>query len=315
MKKHFLKFLIPVLAAMCMLAACSSSSDDDGPGLNPPALPAAVGTNELSGEAYFSNHQKGRKIEFAADGTYKFSGAELNSGVPVLILGKITWVELENGKYSWNATAKSVTLAPEHTLDAKDSDHGWDLPLEDMAGLLAQFRQGNADEGWGYSDAELIAAVNENFAARKYDYSFSTASPVVLFLDEPLPANVGANELNGETYDSTNYVGATVEFTSDTDYKVVYSATEIENGKYSYDRTDINDEDYAGDATRVYLKPTQVFSSGLKTREDYYTAISGGVSPGYFLSAAEYNAAQTNGNFEVSSNRYWDNGGTGEINY
>jgi hypothetical protein len=314
MKKQFLKFLIPVLAAICILAACSSSSDGGGPSLNPPVLPAAVGTNELSGETYFSDHNEGRKIEFAADGTYKFFGAKVLTNTWTLVLtgGKITWVEVENGKYSWNATEKSVTLAPEHTVDEIDTNEGWGS-LKDMAELLDLYRDANVSEGWGETDASLITYVNETFAAREYGYSFSTDATEVLFLDAPLPANVGANELSGKTYEATNWIGCTVEFTNATDYEVTNGSV-IETGKYSYDRTSINQDDYPSDATRVYLKPTQVFYSGsLKTRTQYYDAIKGNVTADPFLSAAEYNAAQANGTFEISSKRYWKNDTTNDL--
>jgi hypothetical protein len=150
-----------------------------------------------------------------------------------------------------------------------------------------------------------IAQMSAEFDPTTYNYSFS-ADEKALFLDDPLPAKVGTNELSGKTFTGTQYAGrGTYDFTA-TGYTFTppdqggyYEASE---GTYSYD---------SGQGT-VYLKPSKI---GGKTISEYYAGLSGEYFSAPYTSAEEYKAAQANGAFRVQSQNYSIEGGNNTIGW
>jgi hypothetical protein len=167
------------------------------------------------------------------------------------------------------------------------------------------------EEGVLYTSlaAAIAAFVNEDFASKTWGYSFS-ADETVLFLDEPLPANIGTNEVAGRTFsgsqDASNNMTTSATF-HNTNFTYTLTRTyggggsQTESGSYALD-TFSKSEQNGVQWTRIYLKPTLVNG---QTRLQLYVQASGNTSNSwYFDTPADYNAAQANGAFRVNSNRY-----------
>jgi hypothetical protein len=147
---------------------------------------------------------------------------------------------------------------------------------EELAEELAQM---------GFSSvADFIEAdVADAFGNVTHNYAFSSDGKA-LFLDEPLPANKGVNELAGQTYNRAEWNDETEEYedTGRTYVFTVDSCTDYESQTYSYA--------YDNAQKVVYLKkPTA-------NRDAEYTA-STNTLPGNFATAEERNAAQVNSQY------------------
>jgi hypothetical protein len=276
------------------------------------------------------------KIVFGTAGEVTVYGTFYDESADSYVLagGKFKYWPMLTGTYTYNATAKTVTFTPTKVADPLDEDDDGYPGYTDL--LTRSQSQTMYTPWWNSRSAEekeefkqeefpsqsfneaLKEMLDEEFAPRIYTYSFSLDESV-LFLAESLPANRGANELNGKTFAIGWYnngewqedTSRTVEFTSADEYKVEYSGgggTPVqETGHYAYDTSNTSSE-----GKRVYLKPDKVagwLSPGLVTRSEFYEAIkdedfSSGYQYGYFANDSEYKQVQTNASFELGSSRY-----------
>jgi hypothetical protein len=308
-----------LLAFGLVVVGCDDGNGDDGGngGGGGEELPAAAGTNALGGKTYF---EQNRKIVFEAtadgakSGNYKVWSTiwSEEDREYELVDGKYKYTETENGTYSWNETAKTVTLKPEKIAQQKN-DGTWDTLQNSTQFRDAQKAQIDealksgytqeqinaelASQGFSSVPAYLDYVVNQVFANVTDNYAFSTDG-LALFLDQALPANKGSNELSGKEFNGMKWDNATDKRVKDTDQKYVFTAsgytytdtrysTSTETGTYAYDSS----QKY------VYLKRATADRGS-----SYSTQTS---NSGYFNSAAEYNAAQVNSQYNrVDENPY-----------
>ena len=294
-KKIFWGMLAMALAFGMAAVGCDDGSKDPGNGSENEGnvLPASVGANDLSGKTYVDRNEK---IEFsitaegATSGTYTKKSTyedEDEEGQTALDEnGKYKYTNIETGFYSWNETAKTVTVSPEKAALYDEGEYG---PLKtkaeyrtlvqtklnqmkaDMgeAALIAILQQ---EEGFSSIAAFLDYTVAKAFGNITNNYAFSVDAKA-LFLDEVLPANKGTNELTGETYTRS---GQTYVFTDDdcTYDEKTYS--------YGYDST----------TKIVYLKVSTA------NRESTYTQATDNPSNSdYFTDVDEYKAAMVNNQY------------------
>jgi hypothetical protein len=315
--KLFLSGILSI--ALVFVLTIASCGDSDGDTTPPPAkgdpLPASTGENALSGKTYFSQNEK---IAFsitsgsAASGTYTKSEVKYdrdNDWQPDLQGGKYIYVDVETGTYSWNETAKTVTMKPEKV--AMEQNNGGYGALQTRTeyraaeqAMIDEYRRQNGDEavnqelaamGFSSVSAYLDYYVENAFKNVTNNYAFSSDEKA-LFLDEPLPANKGSNELSGQTYygvswdDNDNPVkneSKTYVFTADS---CTYTQTWSGGGNY----TETYTYAYNSSEKRVYLKvPTE-------GRDAYYN--SSNTNAGNFESADDYNAAQVNNRYSQIDN-------------
>jgi hypothetical protein len=320
----FVRMSVMVLALGLSVIGCSASGAGGGSGGDDinvgnedgDKLPVSTGVNALSGQTYFDNDNK---IEFSPTaegedyGTYKNSRIEKYHGQPVLSAEKYQYLDDSDGKYYWNETDKTVTLAPEQVAYL-DSDGNGD-PLNKAAfkvilknwydafmesgkvgctekeyleseGLLAGKVFLDADEYLDYWVAEQFKEITNH-----YDFSPDGAA---LFLDEKLPANIDSNELSGQTYygtsrdeiDSDIWVidqTKTYTFTADGytyDWPNLAVDQRPETGTYSYNST----------TKRVWFKQSTSARAAA-----WEAQVSGNTDDtGYFTSVDDYNAAMVN---------------------
>jgi hypothetical protein len=234
-----------------------------------PELPDSQGTNALSGKTYFDGSTK---IEFSATAAGAASGTYTKkSTVGLDDNGKYKWVDIETDVYSWNAAAKQVTLAPRKAAPPNQDGYG---PLQtkpeyrsSQQAMLNQYKQEVGDEafnaalaGMGFSSAEayLDYRVAEAFknVTKTNNYALS-ADAEALFLDEPLPAVKGTDELTGQTYYGTIWNDDVHDYVRDESYTYVFA-----NRSYTYTKTTGGGTPetqtyvfaFDSDAKKVYLK-------------------------------------------------------------
>jgi hypothetical protein len=266
-EKLFLTGMLVLALTLGVLAAgCDNGGDSEGDngGYETEDLPASVGANAVGGKTYFP---KAGKIEFSVTADGESSGT-----YRILHQLGYTYPEGKTGAYSWNETAKTITLKPERVALAGTDGYG---PLEDktasrvsMQAVLNLQREQWGEEkfnrylssfGSSSIDAYLDYEVAETFAKETYNYTFSTDN-TVLFLDRVLPAKKGANQLNGQTYNGRQYnddysytknTGQVYTFTaSDYTYTNIDTGASYLNGNHSGTYT------YDSAQKRFWLKPS-----------------------------------------------------------
>jgi hypothetical protein len=321
MKKSTL-FLTGMLAMALVfglvLTGCPTGSDDSGAGSNSSdggnsgtgeELPAVVGENELNGKTYVRGDIK---IEFAADKTYKELQATWDEEWEYVLTpeGKYNYTtEIENGSYSWDATAKKVVLKPAKIAyndtgvlqDPEDYRKALQKMLDDYKETQGQdaLNQALAGEGFSSLSAYIDYAVDEAFANTTFAYVFA-AEGAALLLSEELPASSGTNELNGKTLSGTKR-NDNREYVKDTDqtYAFTGDAYTYTYGSGSYTGSDTGA--YAWNTQRKWVYLKTVKDNG-KTNVEYFNSLTG--DDDRYNNATEFCAAQTNGNFTTVRRPY-----------
>jgi hypothetical protein len=319
MKKAYSWYVLVMLAKVTIvtltlafgLAVVGCDDGNDGSGSSGgEKLPEAKGVNALSGKTFLVYDEKiafSVTAEGNASGTYTKRGIKYGNEGPVLTAGKYTWDDTETGAYTWDETAKTVTLKPEKVstwgetgrsglLDKAGLRKYWQDMLDAYKEQMgeAAFNAELAKMGFSSASAYLDAEVAASFANTTDNYAFSADSKV-LFLDEPLPANKGTNELKGQTFYGMDWNNETEK--NEKDLKQTYAFTDagytytdsrwgdtpnVETGTYAYD----------SQAKRVYFKRP------VTDREATYTSTSAGVTDsGYYESVDDAVAAQVNGRY------------------
>jgi hypothetical protein len=248
MKKNLC--LIAVLTAMGFaMTGCFDSSSDDSSSGNGDSLPATVGENKLAGETYYESDVK---VVFNAKGTYiQYQAKRKSDKADLDGSGKYQYViTREEGTYSWNNTAKTVTLKAGKFAVEKDADRNR-TNLVNWAGAKS------------YLDDDELARI---FGLKIYNYAFSLSdSGKALFLDRVLPPTPSGDidELTGKTF---NEVGGTNDggLQSHSQY---YS--------FSVGSFTITNDDYsAGEYTYNTSKSTVYVKADTAGRESSYAALS-----------------------------------------
>ncbi|MDR0562236.1 MAG: hypothetical protein LBG73_06055 [Spirochaetaceae bacterium] len=275
-KKFLWGMLIAILTFGMTVAGCNNESNE----------PDGAGENAVSGKTYFDSDTKivfSATASGAASGTYTKSEKNWQDG---------GYVETATGSYTWNETANTVTLVPGKR--ATGSGEPLQTKTEYRASMQAWGDQVIAQYGeeainqqfatMGFSSlAEYIDyAVEDAFKNVLYNYAFSEDDKA-LFLDEQLPANIGTNELVGQTYNGMTWVGEgdsghnekdtskTYVFTADTCTYTNGSSTETYRYAYNSKMKLV-----------IFKKPTN-------DRDAVYTAVASNTT-----NSDEYNAAQVN---------------------
>jgi hypothetical protein len=289
------------------VAGCGGDDENEGK-KTPPTLPAPKGENALSGKTYVD---WGEKITFdataegATQGTYTKKSVVYirNNGPDFDENDKYKYVDIETGSYSWDETANTVTLLPAKIAVRSESGYSTLKTTSEyraaIQAMLDEYKTEMGDEAFyaqlqemGFSTvaAYLDYAVADAFKSVTNNYAFSNDAKA-LFLDEPLPANKGSNELFGKKYYGTSWneddeevkdETKTYEFKADGTCTYTETASYTQTYIYAYDST----------AKMVYLKvPTE-------GRDAAYTQASTNISDAdSFASADEYTAARVNGEF------------------
>jgi len=318
--------VMSLVFAMTAVGCPEPEGNGNGNNSNGESLPAASGANAVSGKTYFigsytysSDNYSSSYISYnnktvfsttaagASSGTYTKESAvyNYNDGY-VLSNGKYTYETSATGTYTWNEGAKTVTIKPEKI--AWENENGQTVFSDKTAYRNAYhaslqvymneykaemgeagFNTWLAGEGFSsvaaYINYTVDYAVEEVFKNRTYTYSFS-ADNVSLFLREALPANKGANELSGQTY---NGFRGMYTFTA-TSYTFT-SGSNTEEGEYAYDNDSHN--------KRVFFSPAKING---KTMAEYYDVIT--ISEHRFENDTAYRAAQTNAAFGLRQMGY-----------
>jgi hypothetical protein len=311
-KNKFLVLGMSVLALTFGMVVGGCSDDRPPPPNNGEPLPAAVGENALSGKTYFDTR---KKIVFdtttsgATSGGYKIWHTNSIDEAPYVELlegGKYKYIEIENGTYSWDETAKTVTLKPEKVATSHSDWGDWGVlqnrtefrayEQEAINGLSPEeLAEELAEDGFSSVSACLDYWVNEvYFANNPHNYAFSEdgEDSEALFLDQRLPANKGTNELSGKTFHGKWTTAATYVFTaSDYTYTSNDGTTTTVTGTYAYD----------SQRKYVYLKPA---TTDRKSKYSSQTTSNTTNESGYFINVTEYNAAQVNSQYRLENGRY-----------
>ena len=319
-KKIFLSVILAMVLVFGMaVVGCDDSSTDDGGSQN---LPTASGVNVVSGKTYF---EYSTKIVFsatangAANGTYTKGSVERDDDGNYVLDNndKYKYVDIETGTYTWNETAKTVTLKPEKITAGSESDGYGALENETAYRKSLQtmldnykvemgefwFNQQLSSMGFSSIAAYLNYAVGEAFSNKTNGYSFSTDG-TALFLEKVLPANKGTNQFSGQTYygmirqgdgddegkrvkdETQKYVFTASGYTfTDTRY---WSSPYTETGAYAYD------------SNTVWLKPEKING---KDRQEMYAEVIAWSDHGYTDDNA-CRAARTNGQFSYWAEQY-----------
>jgi hypothetical protein len=314
MKKNglFAAMLVMVLALGVVWVGCDSATDDGGGN----SLVASEGANKVGGKTYIVGSTKTEFLATAADassGRYKILNVKYSydNGYPQLVLkeGKYTYEEIENGAYSWNETAETVTMSPEKIAWEQNNGYG---ALEDKTEYKAsaqaeinrqkdqmgeeKLNEALSNMGFSSIDEYIDYIVAELFANKTYNYAFSTDN-AALFLDEVLPANKGTNELSGQTYNGVGWAEDDKPI-KDTTQKYIFTPSD-----YTYTNTERSEDNssgtYAYDSTRkaVWFKPSTA------DRQAQYDALVVN-DGGYYASIAEYKAAQINREYRIQQLNY-----------
>jgi ribosomal protein L14 len=265
-------------------------------------LPVSSGSNELSGKTYFidfAGYGSLAKIEFSAastgSGTYTSYHAQYGSSGWVLNGKKYVYIDTEKGSYTWNATAKTVTLKPGQI--KRHDGYTWSsycnraayiaLLMADMdkytdADILAETGMSRADS--------IIFDIAESFGNKTYGYSFSNDNQALFLTESVLAANKGTNELSGKTFSFQNWNNnRQVVFTASS-YTLTSKDGPTVTGTYIYDSVN----------KWVYLTPAKADAKDISA---YYNSLPGtGGDASKYLNANDYKAALTNEAFRVE----WD---------
>jgi hypothetical protein len=315
--KRFLRTMLAAALALGMaVIGCVTEGDDGGDDGN--VLPVPKGANDLSGKTYIEQE---KKIVFsptaagAESGTYETSTVKLDDDREyVIVNGKFDYAVTESGYYSWDETAKTVTISPEKVARPEPDGSGYG-PLQTKAEGRAEMKElideyikeaGQAavdaefaSEGFSSVAAYLDYVVAEAFKNVIYYYAFSSDSKA-LFLDEPLPEPKGANELAGQTYNGMAYhkeygEKEDGEWVKDPTKEYVFTKDSCTFTETTYDPdnpyTQIYDYAYDNAQKLVYLKVS------VATREAAYAARSSNTESGNFANAVEFNAAPVNADY------------------
>ncbi|MDR0456939.1 MAG: hypothetical protein LBH20_09700 [Treponema sp.] len=139
--------------------------------------------------------------------------------------------------------------------------------------------------------ADSISWVDEEFALTTYEYQFTDDD--ALLVQQKLPANKGANELQGKTFTYTGDSGISYTFTASgyTRTNTYDTPAQItDTGAYAYDSA----------KKQVWFKPEKVYSwssSSLETMLEYYESSAYG-------DTADRKAGDTNNQFWKNSENY-----------
>ncbi|MDR1175398.1 MAG: hypothetical protein LBK83_08020 [Treponema sp.] len=273
----------------------------------------------LSGKTYF---EQTTKVVFSttttSSGTFTVSQAERDgSGNYILTGGKYTYKNAGSGTYTVNEGNSTVIYTPTEVQWYSGSGYTWTVVNETgfRAGIQAmmdEYRDLYGQdvlnallEEMGFSNVSqyIDYYVGEEFGVMSMGYSFS-GDGAALFLDVPLPASMGTNDLNGRTLTRINYSsGWTVEFAGNS-YTIKNGGSSVEYGAYSLS-TGVDGDGFRG----VLLKAESINGND---RADYYGSLSYGDSGNYEDINAR-KAGETNRRFSVYNGWYKLNGGTGEI--
>jgi hypothetical protein len=210
------------------------------------------------------------------------------------------YIDIGTGSYSWNATAKTVTAKPDRIRDTSNDEYGAFQTKEQyratqqamIDAYRQQYGQAAVDQQLASMGFSSVAEYLDYYVAQAFksvtcNYDFSGDNKA-LFLDEPLPADRGTNELSGKTFTRTyNGGGGYTETYSFTATDCTYTATY--GGSYSDTETYF----YAFDSVQklVYLKtPTDGRQSA------YNTQVANNSSQQHygFTTVDDYNAAMVN---------------------
>jgi len=322
MKKVFFGILALTLIFGMAVVGCDDGSTDNGGSQN---LPAASGVNAVSGKTYFEWNEKivfFATADSAANGTYTKGRVEVHNGNDVLDNnGKYKYIDIETGTYTWNETAKTVTMKPEKVaLNSEDGYGALGNQTAYRASIQAMLDKRKAEMGeaafnamaneqlaaMGFSSiaAYINYAVDEAFSNKTNGYSFS-ADGTALFLEHALPANKGTNQFSGQTYYGITWVGSGDDEKSvkDETQKYVFTAsgytfTDTRYLQMPYTVTGA----YAYDSNRkqVWLRPEIINE---KDRQAIYTGETAW-SDHKFADDNACRASRTNGQFRYLTEQY-----------
>ena len=289
-------------------------TDDGGNGGQ--NLPAASGVNAVSGKTYFEWNEKivfSATADGAANGTYTKGRVERDDARNEVLdnNGKYKYIDIETGTYTWNETAKTVTLKPEKVALSKEYGYGalenetafresLQTMLDEMkaemgeAAFNAMANEQLASMGFSSIAAYMNYTVNEAFSNKTNGYSLSTDG-TALFLEQALPANKGTNQFSGQTY--YGMVGYD-ERVKDENRKYVFTASGYtftagvytETGAYAYD----------SNMKQVWLRPEKIDG---KDKQEIYTVETAWSGHGYADDNA-CRASRANGRFNYWAEQY-----------
>ena len=314
----------------CNNPANGGNGDDDDEN-----LPKSSGNNAVSGRTYYEGY--GNKIVFSTtadgdeSGTYTVGiiAEDRENGELILVNGKYTYIDIENGTYSWNEGAKTVTLKPEKVSFLYEEEF-WNPvygPLLDKTAYRNRtrvyveswrdemgkeaFYQQLLSEGFSsetdYIDDWVNDWEHEAFSNTTYGYSFSK-DKTALFLEQSLPVNRGENELSGQTYygltstwdeNEENWV----HDVKDESQTYVFTASGYTfSAGYPWDTDNTETGSYAYDSNRkwVWLRPKKING---EDRAAWYAEQTVGTQH-YFADDNAYRAAQINDWFRLWNRPY-----------
>jgi len=335
LRKFWLAILVLALVfGMAVVGCDNGTTDGDGGG------GGSTGVNELSGKTYYEWSTRivfSATAEGASSGTYTVGRTVYDDVTQDYILenGKYKYTNEETGTYTWDEGTKTIYLKPEKVAD----DNGTLLTKSAYSSFLQklynqyysrdnleqQLEQIRAEYGQEYIDQMLLQAgvtsenalidyyintmkeqinaeVEEVFAVTTKIYSFSTDG-TALFLEKPLPANKGSNELSGQTYYGISWNSTTQKNEKDENLVYVFTASgytftgSYNGGGYNYTETETGTYAYDSTEKYVYLKPS---TKNGQTRAEYYAnCIVYGEQK--FADDNAYRAARTNDAFDFDS--------------
>jgi hypothetical protein len=271
-KKKWLGILATVLVFGMTVVGCDDSSTNSGGG-GGQSLPAASGTNAVSGKTYFEWSSKtvfSATADGAANGAYTIGWVERDEDGDVLVNGKYKYIDIETGAYTWNEEKKTVTLKPEKVAFQGPNGFGElvnqtayrasiQAMLDEMkaemgeAAFNAMANEQLAASGFSSIAAYINYTVAEAFSNKTNGYSFSTDG-TALFLEQALPANKGTNEFSGQTY-----YGMTWEGDGDDEKRV-----KEENKKYVFTASGYTFTNLSSGGTPDTITGTYAYDSNMK---------------------------------------------------
>ena len=312
MKKDFLGILALTLIFGMAVVGCDDSSTDNG---GSQKLPAASGVNAVSGKTYFEWSSKtvfSATAYGAANGTYTKGRVERDGDRNEVLdnNGKYKYIDIETGTYTWNETAKTVTLKPEKVAFEGPAGTGaLGNQTAYRASIQAMLDNYKAEMGEAWINEQLVAmgfssiaaymnyTVDEAFSNKTNGYSFSTDG-TALFLEQALPANKGTNQFSGQTYYGMTWDGDDEKRVKDEDQKYVFTASGYTFTGYG--RTETGAYAYDSNIKQVWLKAEKING---KDRQEIHAEQP--VWNGHnFADDNAYRAAQTSSQFGLRQNQY-----------
>jgi len=318
MKKGFLGILALTLIFGMAVIGCDNNSTDDDSSTNDGSnggqnLPAASGVNAVSGKTYFEGSSKivfSATANGAANGTYTNGFFERDDN-EMLVLdnnGKYKYINIETGTYTWNETAKTVTLKPEkvalNEYSALENETAYRKSLQTMLDEMkakngeAWINQQLAAMGFSSIAAYINYAVDEAFSNKTNGYSFSTDG-TALFLEQVLPSNKGTNQFSGQTYYGMTWVDDEKRVKDET-RKYVFTASGYTFTNSKISQTVTGTYAYDSNMKQVWLKPEKIDG---KDRQEIYTEVTAWSGHGYTDDNA-CRAARTNDQFSSWAEQY-----------